>query len=81
MQVWASAELDSEGRLRLAADSDAELSRGLAAVLVEGLSGLTPQELLEVRCGWRLGTWLGQLAPAGSPCRPWACHAVHFLSL
>lgn len=48
-QVWLTAELDGEGRVRLAADSDAELTRGLAALLVEGLSGLTPAELLQVR--------------------------------
>lgn len=43
-----SAELDGEGRLRLMADSDSELTRGLAALLVEGLSGLTLEELLQV---------------------------------
>ncbi|EFN58534.1 hypothetical protein CHLNCDRAFT_19680, partial [Chlorella variabilis] len=47
-QVWVSAELDGEGRLRLMADSDSELTRGLAALLVEGLSGLTLEELLQV---------------------------------
>lgn len=46
LQVWVSAELDGAGRVRFAADSDAELSRGLAAVLVEGLSGLTPAEVV-----------------------------------
>ena len=56
-QVWVSAELDADGRVRLAADSDAELSRGLAAVLVEGLSGLTPAEVAAVDpgCLARLG--------------------------
>ena len=50
-QVWVAAELDSVGRVRWAADSDSELSRGLAAVLVEGLDGLTPQEVLQVGRG------------------------------
>lgn len=49
-QVWVSAELEGNGLLSLTADSDSELSRGLAAVLVEGLSGLTPEEVLQVRC-------------------------------
>ena len=48
MQVWVTAELDSRGRVRLGADSDSELTRGLAAVLVRCLSGLTPGELLQV---------------------------------
>ena len=43
-----SAELDGSGIVRFAADSDSELTRGLAAVLVEGLSGLTPDEVLQV---------------------------------
>lgn len=48
-QVWVHAELDREGRVRFAADSDSELTRGLAAVLVASLSGLTPSEVLQVR--------------------------------
>ncbi|PRW56007.1 quinolinate chloroplastic [Chlorella sorokiniana] len=47
-QVWVSAELDAAGKVRFAADSDSELTRGLAALLVEGLSGLTPDEVLQV---------------------------------
>lgn len=48
-QVWVTAELDGSGGLRLSADSDSELTRGLAAVLVRCLSGLTPDQLLQVR--------------------------------
>lgn len=43
-----SAELDAAGKVRFTADSDSELTRGLAALLVEGLSGLTPDEVLQV---------------------------------
>ena len=50
LQVWVSAEMDSDGSVHFAADSDSELTRGLAAVLVEALSGLTPEEILQVRC-------------------------------
>ena len=50
LQVWVNAEMDSSGRVHFAADSDSELTRGLAAVLVEALSGLTPEEVLQVRC-------------------------------
>ncbi|EIE23775.1 hypothetical protein COCSUDRAFT_23649 [Coccomyxa subellipsoidea C-169] len=47
-QVWVHAELDAAGRLQFAADSDSEITRGLAAVLVSSLSGLTPSQVLEV---------------------------------
>lgn len=42
------AELESSGRVRFSADSDSEVTRGLAAVLVTALSGLTPAQVLEV---------------------------------
>lgn len=48
-QVWVDAELDSSGRVQFSADSDSEVTRGLAAVLVTALSGLTPAQVLEVR--------------------------------
>ena len=48
MQVWISAELDASGRVRFSGTSDSELSRGLCAVLVTALSGLTPEEVLQV---------------------------------
>ena len=48
-QVWVHAEVDPAGRIRFTADSDSELTRGLAAVLVEALSGLTPDQVLQVR--------------------------------
>ncbi|KAK9814582.1 hypothetical protein WJX72_008196 [[Myrmecia] bisecta] len=48
-QVWVTAELDRDGKVQVDADSDSELTRGLCAVLVNGLSGLTPAELLEVQ--------------------------------
>ncbi|KAL4443002.1 hypothetical protein ABPG77_008493 [Micractinium sp. CCAP 211/92] len=46
-QVWVSAALGADGRVVFSADSDSELTRGLAALLVEGLSGLTPDEVLQ----------------------------------
>ena len=49
-QVWVHAEMDSAGRIAFAADSDSELTRGLAAVLVKALSGLTPEQVLQVCC-------------------------------
>ncbi len=48
VQVWVHAEMDSAGRIKFAADSDSKLTRGLAAVLVKALSGLTPDQVLQV---------------------------------
>ncbi len=48
LQVWVHAEMDSNGLVRFGADSDSELTRGLAAVLVEALSGLTAERILQV---------------------------------
>ena len=46
-QVWLVAELDpSRGRLRLRADSDAVLTRGLVALLLELYDRRTPGEVL-----------------------------------
>lgn len=75
-----SAELDSEGRVYFNATSDSELSKGLAAVLVAGLSGRTPEEVIQVG-GWALAlaasfnttkyVFLAQLAHMClSSCRP-----------
>ncbi|GAB4820689.1 hypothetical protein N2152v2_007735 [Parachlorella kessleri] len=60
-QVWVNAELDrSSGRLHFQGDSDSELTKGLCAVLVEGLSGLTPQEVLQVDPACLSGLGLGE---------------------
>ena len=42
-QVWVVPELRGDGRVYWAADSDSALTKGLAALLVLGLSGCTPQ--------------------------------------
>lgn len=47
-QVWVAAELAPNGTVAFKADSDAELTRGLCAILVNGLSGLTPAEVANV---------------------------------
>ncbi len=43
--VWIRAEL-VDGRLRLAADSDARINRGMVALLLRVLDGRTPAEIL-----------------------------------
>jgi quinolinate synthase len=47
-QVWIDALLDSNGILQFSGTSDSELTRGLCAILVDVLSGLKPEEFLEV---------------------------------
>ena len=64
LQVWVHAEAGADGRLRFAADSDSELTRGLAAVLVSALSGLTLDEVLQVRAA------AGACCPAGGTVPP-----------
>ena len=55
VQVWVTTELDREGKVRLHADSDSQLTKGMAAVVVAALSGLSPEELLQV--GLPLPCW------------------------
>lgn len=47
-EVFMTASLDKQNRVQFAGDSDSELTRGLCAVLVQGMSGLTPAEVLQV---------------------------------
>lgn len=47
-QVWVEAEMDAAGRLQFKGWSDSDLTRGIVALLVGGLSGCTAEELLEV---------------------------------
>ena len=51
LQVWVKPELRGDGLVYWAADSDSQLTKGLAALLVNGLSGCTPQEILQVGGG------------------------------
>lgn len=46
-RVWLDAQPDAEGRLNFAADSDAIIVKGIISMLVEVLSGHTPDEILD----------------------------------
>jgi cysteine desulfuration protein SufE len=44
-QVYITADLE-DGKIHYRGDSDAQLVKGLVAFLIEGLNGLSPQEVL-----------------------------------
>ncbi|RRT45623.1 hypothetical protein B296_00020041, partial [Ensete ventricosum] len=48
-QVWLSVAVDELGRMRFAADSDSEITKGFCACLVSVLDGALPEEVLELR--------------------------------
>jgi hypothetical protein len=52
LQVWVVPELRDDGKIYWTADSDSQLTKGLAALLVLGLSGCSPAEILSVRPGF-----------------------------
>lgn len=47
-EVFMTASLDEQKRVQFAGDSNSELTRGLCAVLIQAMSGLTPAEVLQV---------------------------------
>lgn len=46
-RVWLDAELDGDGKVQFRADSDAIIVKGIISMLVQVLSGHTPQEILD----------------------------------
>jgi cysteine desulfuration protein SufE len=57
-QVFVTAEL-VEGLIQFRADSDAQLTKGLVAVLVEGLNGLPPADIVKLTPDFIQETGLG----------------------
>eukprot|EP00798_Chlamydomonas_sp_ICE-L_P026394 gene26394-17488_t len=47
-QVWVKPELRDDGKLYWKAESDSQLTKGLAALLAQGLSGTSPEEVLRI---------------------------------
>lgn len=46
-RVWLDAETDADGKINFRADSDAIIVKGIISMLVQVLSGHTPDEILE----------------------------------
>ncbi|NEP82403.1 MAG: SufE family protein [Okeania sp. SIO3C4] len=46
-QVYITANLD-DGKVWYQGDSDAQLVKGLVALLIEGINGLTPEEISQI---------------------------------
>ncbi|MBP0001168.1 MAG: SufE family protein [Cyanobacteria bacterium SID2] len=47
-QVYVIAHLDDVGKIIYEGDSDAQLTKGLLAFLIQGMQGLTPNEVLKL---------------------------------
>lgn len=46
-RVWLNAKLDADGKVIYTADSDAIIVKGIISMLIEVLSGHTPQEIID----------------------------------
>ncbi|XP_059644280.1 quinolinate synthase, chloroplastic [Cornus florida] len=48
-QVWLAAKMDGDGKVRFAADSDSEITKGFCSCLVWLLDGAAPEEVLGLK--------------------------------
>ena len=47
-QVYITAALTDEGKVTFQGDSDAQITKGLLAMLIEALNGLSPMEIVQL---------------------------------
>jgi cysteine desulfuration protein SufE len=76
LQAWVDASLDGDGRVQLSGDSDSALTRGLVAVLLHSLSGLTPEEVLAVEPASLAGLVSAAFLLLSSGCGAVVCCAI-----
>ena len=48
-QVWVVPHVENNNIVQWMADSDSQLTKGLAALLVQGLSGISPEEIIAIQ--------------------------------
>ncbi|KAL5718052.1 quinolinate synthase [Ranunculus cassubicifolius] len=48
-QVWLDVSMDEIGRMRFAADSDSEITKGFCSCLIRVLDGVLPEEVLKLK--------------------------------
>ncbi|TKY55271.1 Quinolinate synthase [Spatholobus suberectus] len=65
-RVWADVRIDEEGKVRVAADSDSEITRGFCACLVWVLDGSEVEEVLKVTSDDLVGLNVGLPGAGGS---------------
>jgi cysteine desulfuration protein SufE len=51
-RVWLHSDLDDDGLIRLTADSDAVITKGIVNLLIRVLSNRTPDEILQADLGF-----------------------------
>ncbi|KAA8542209.1 hypothetical protein F0562_023361 [Nyssa sinensis] len=49
VQVWLDVRMDGDGKMRFAADSDSEITKGFCSCLVWVLDGAAPEEVLSLK--------------------------------
>jgi quinolinate synthase len=70
-RVWVEVKINDEGKVRLIADSDSEITKGFCACLVWVLDGSEPEEVLKVRTDDLVGLNVGLPGTGRSRVNTW----------